>query len=59
MERDAAGVAELCYGVSRADTQPGERFDGLRPLPCAVHPNDPTGSLLAQDFHRSPRGLEG
>lgn len=59
VERDAAGVAELCYGVSRAASEPGERLDGLRPSPFAVHPNDPPGPLLVQDFHRSPKGLEG
>ncbi len=40
-ERDAAGVAELGYGVGRAASEPGERLDGLRPLLCAVHPYGP------------------
>ena len=53
-ERDAAGVAELRYGVGRAAAEPCERLDGLRPLLCAVHPYGPPGPLLVQDFHRSP-----
>lgn len=40
-ERDAAGVAELGYGVGCAAAEPGERLDGLRPLLCAVHPYGP------------------
>lgn len=36
-ERDAAGVAELRYGVGCAAAEPGERLDGLLSLLCAVH----------------------
>lgn len=53
-ERDAAGVAELRYGVGRAAAEPGERLDGLLSLLCAVHSHGPPGPLLVQDFHRSP-----
>ena len=54
-ERDAAGIAELHYGVGRAAAKPGERLDGLRPFLCAIHPYSPPGLLLDQDFHRSPK----
>lgn len=58
VERDAAGVAELCYGVGRAASETGERLDGFRLLFCAVNPYDPAGPLLVQDFLRSSKGLD-